>query len=190
MPLGTGRRPAPQCRECAGWPRQPARARQAHLLKAPADTVVHALKYEGWPELAVEMGQAMARGVRGAAPDAVVVPVPTTDRRRRRRGYNQAELLARAVAVELGLPLFDALVRHRGGPTQVALHPLERRANVQGAFAARPDASTVLDGRPVLLVDDVLTTGATAAAASLALERVGATDITLVTYARALPDRG
>lgn len=165
-------------------------ARHAYLLEAPADTLVHALKYEGWPELAREMGTAMARRVERLAGGTLVVPVPTTERRRRRRGYNQAELLARQVAGELDRPVVDALARRRGGRTQVALHPLQRRANVQGAFAAQPGAAPKLEGRPVLLVDDVLTTGATAAAAALALAQAGASAVTLVTYARALPQRG
>jgi ComF family protein len=189
LPLGTGRRRSPECRECAAWPAELGRARHAYLLEAPADTVVHALKYKGWPELAREMGAAMAPRVGRLARGSVVVPVPTTERRRRRRGYNQAELLARALASELDRPLVDALVRTRGGRTQVALHPLQRRANVQGAFAARPCATAQLEGRPVLLVDDVLTTGATASAAALALAQAGAPAVTLVTYARALPQR-
>ena len=154
--------------------------------------MVHALKYEGWAELAPEMGAAMARVSLPPAPPGGgrwVVPVPTTRARVRRRGYNQAELLARSVAERLGEGLIEALVRTRGGATQVALHPSQRRANVRGVFAAREEEIPRLAGAHVVLVDDVLTTGATAAAAAEELVRVGVSEVTLLTYARALPFR-
>lgn len=189
-PLGTGRTREPQCRMCRAWPPALARARHAHVLAPPADTLVHALKYEGWRELAPVMGAAMA----AVAPPAgspggrrVVVPVPTTSRRVRARGYNQALLLASSVAERLGLELAEALRRTRGGATQVALHPSQRRANVRGAFQAREEALPALRGAHVLLVDDVLTTGATAVAAATELALAGVSEVTLLTYARALP---
>jgi len=116
-----------------------------------------------------------------------VVPVPTTPRRIRRRGYNQARLLASSVAERLGLDLSEALERNREGATQVALHPSQRRANVRSAFQAREEALPVLRGVHVLLVDDVLTTGATAVAAATELILAGVSEVTLLTYARALP---
>jgi ComF family protein len=188
-PLGTGRRSESSCRECRGWPDALASARYAYLLETPADDLVHALKYEGWRELAVEMGRAMARvplpeAARGAR---FVAPVPTTAARLRRRGYNQAELLARQVARSLDLPLWSALERTRGGATQVALHPSQRRANVKGAFAVRSGVEARLRGAHVLLVDDVLTTGSTAGAAATELARAGASGVTLVAFARAMP---
>jgi ComF family protein len=156
---------------------------------------VHALKYEGWPELAGLMGDAVARLVarrqeKGARSDAppVVVPVPTTAKRRRARGYNQAELLAARVATRCDLVLRHALTRKSGRRSQTALTPLERRENVRGAFRPRPDAAGTIRGADVLLVDDVLTTGATASEAALALSGIGAGSVTLLTFARALPD--
>jgi ComF family protein len=119
----------------------------------------------------------------------IVVPMPTTDQRVRRRGYNQAFLLASSVAGRLGLELSEALLRTRGGATQVALHPSQRRANVRGAFQAREEALPWLRGAHVLLVDDVLTTGATAVAAATELASAGVSEVTLLTYARALPFR-
>ena len=189
-PLGTGRQAQPTCRACRDWPQALAQARHAVVLAPPADQLVHALKYEGWRELAPEMGRAMARTLapleRGPrAP--VVVPVPTTPARLRTRGYNQAELLADAVAESLGLTVVGGLRRTRGGATQVALHPSQRRANVRGVFAVREDSSARLQGAQVLLVDDVLTTGATAGAAASELVQAGVSHVTLVTYARALP---
>lgn len=175
---------------CAGWPPALARARHAFVLAFPADRLVHALKYEGWSGLALEMGRAMAHAPLPPAPPGerrCVVPVPTTSRRVRTRGYNQALLLAREVARTLRLPLVEGLVRTRGGATQVALHPSQRRANVKGVFAARENEIPRLRGARVLLVDDVLTTGATAGAAASELVRAGAAEVTLLTFARALP---
>jgi len=191
-PLGTGRTPAEVCSECRGWPEQLSYARSAYLLEHPADTLVHALKYEGWGELSVEMGRSMA-GVKlpseASAAGAVVVPVPTTVRRVSQRGYNQAQLLAKSFSEGVGMPLLEALERPRGGATQVALHPSERRANVKGAFVPNSGMDRSLKGAHVILVDDVLTTGSTAVAAATALDEMGAFGVTLVTFARALPFR-
>ena len=191
-PLGTGREPADDCSECRAWPDSLTYARSAYLLQRPADALVHALKYEGWAELAGEMGRAMARvklPAEVSTPGSVVVPVPTTARRVSQRGYNQAELLSRSFAEGVGKPLVVALERPREGATQVALHPSERRANVRGAFVPKPDLSRSLKGVHAVLVDDVLTTGSTAAAAAAALGEIGVSGVTLLTFARALPFR-
>jgi ComF family protein len=139
------------------------------------------------------MGSAMAEladvPVEAGAP-TVVVAMPTTRARVRTRGYNQAELLARTFAKARGLPMCEALQRTRGKATQVALHPSERRANVQNVFILRPEASKRLLDSHVILVDDVLTTGATAGAAATVLARAGASRVTLVTFARSLPFLG
>lgn len=189
-PRGTGRLESDHCHACRDWPGALTRARHAVLLAPPADVLVHALKYEGFRELAPEMGRAMARALSGErlGQGAVfVVPVPTTAARLRARGYNQAGLLAEAVGAALERPVLEALTRTRGGATQVSLHPSQRRANVKSAFAARRELSDRLKGSHVLLVDDVLTTGSTACAAASELVGEGASEVTLVTYARALP---
>ncbi len=153
---------------------------------------MHALKYEGWGELAGEMGRSMARlqlPTAAAAAGSVVVPVPTTAKRVSERGYNQAELLGRSFSDALGRPLVYALQRHRGGATQVALHPSERRANVKGVFIPTLGFDRYLKGVHAILVDDVLTTGATASEAASVLHEMGSSGVTLVTFARALPFR-
>jgi ComF family protein len=187
FPRGTGRSPDAACLECAGWPAALAGARASTVLEPPADALVHALKYQGWKRLAEGMGRRMARVC--PLPGHIVVPVPTTAARARRRGYNQAELLARAYASALHAPLVDGLVREREGPSQISLPPDQRRANVDGAFALRAAARGALAAREIALVDDVLTTGATAGAAARTLERAGVAGVIVVTFARALPGR-
>jgi ComF family protein len=165
-------------------------ARFAYVLAHPADDLVHALKYEGWPELASMMGRDLARLDLPAGTfdgPCVVVPVPTTARRKRSRGYNQAELLAANVAGPLGVPLCRALVRVSEGRSQTALTPTERRENVRGVFAPEGPTDPRVVGARVLLVDDVLTTGATASEAASALVAMGARAVTLLAFARALP---
>jgi predicted amidophosphoribosyltransferase len=188
FPRGTGRAPSASCLECAGWPAALAAARTSAVLEPPADALVHALKYGGWRALAAPLGERMARICPPPA-GALVVPVPTTPGRARARGYNQADLLARAYAGAANAPLLDALERTREGPSQVALAPDHRRLNVAGAFAVRAGARATLAGRVVALIDDVLTTGATAGAAAEALERAGTVGVTVITLARALPGR-
>jgi len=118
--------------------------------------------------------------------------VPTTAERLRRRGYNQAGLLAARVAEVRALPLVPALMRVGARGSQTSLAPEARRENVRGAFAPAPGAAD-LEGVRVLLVDDVLTTGATACEAAATLAAMGAADVTLLAYARALaagPEEG
>ena len=117
----------------------------------------------------------------------LIAPIPTTRRRARTRGYNQAALLAEAVADRVDTRLVEALERRRGGSTQVGLHPAERRANVRRAFTVRAEARATLKGARVLLVDDVLTTGSTAMEAARPLVQAGATKVFLSAFARALP---
>jgi ComF family protein len=160
------------------------------VLGTPADDLVHALKYEGWRELAEPMGDAVSRllpRVPGAGEGRrVVVPVPTTSERARARGYNQAEALACRVAAVSGLPLIAALERVGRQASQTVLRPDERRANVRGVFRPTPVGSGPVRGARVLLIDDVLTTGATACEAATVLSGMGAETVTLLTFARAL----
>ena len=187
FPRGTGRGPGTTCLECALWPTPLTGARACAVMEPPADALVHALKYGGWRELADPMAERMAS--RCGIPGRVVVPVPTTAGRAKMRGYNQAALLASAYARALSAPLVQALVRVRDGPSQISLPPDQRRSNVEGAFDVWPEARADIEGRDVTLIDDVLTTGATAGAAALALERAGASGVLVVTFARALPGR-
>lgn len=112
----------------------------------------------------------------------VVIPVPLHWWRRLRRGYNQAECLASAVAVHLKVPQLPAALRRiRPTKSQVVLTPASRRTNLKGAFRASKPAS--LAGRKVLLVDDVLTTGSTASEAARALKEGGASAVHIAVLA-------
>ena len=108
----------------------------------------------------------------------LVVPVPMHPRRRRRRGFNHSELLARGVAEKLNLPYADALVRTRHTVQQSVLEGAARRTNLRNAFECRVD----LTGRRVLLVDDVYTTGTTARECAKALRKAGARNVYLLAY--------
>jgi len=123
--------------------------------------LLHGLKYEGRTFLAPVMGAAMARRVRGSGivfADMQVIPVPLHPSRLRERGYNQSQLLASAIARDLGLATSNALKRVRPTTTQTALGQEERTTNVEGAFSLRRPEYVL--GAHVLLVDDVCTTSA------------------------------
>jgi ComF family protein len=148
--------------------------------------LVHELKYRGRRRSAGRAARLLfdsepARQVLAGA--SVLVPVPLHPRRLRQRGFNQSQLLARALGRLAGLPVADALARRVETATQTGLSAAARRRNVEGAFrAVRPAA---VGGRVVVLVDDVLTTGATARACARALRDAGASAVRLLTLARA-----
>lgn len=148
------------------------KARAAALYTSPLREAVHALKYRGVARLGLLFGEYMARRLRVAVFD-VVVPVPLHPVREARRGYNQATLLAQAIASHWNRPLvLSALARVRETSPQVTLDLLARRANVHAAFACVDPAG--IAGRTVLLVDDVMTTGSTLDACAAALKAAGA----------------
>jgi ComF family protein len=188
--LSTGATIGEQCSFCSGWPPDIRYARSSCLLHPPADRIVHQLKYNGWRGLAQPMGDRLARlSLPAEMLEArYVVSVPTTRQRRRSRGYNQAELLAREFAALRGLRFVPVLERASGRSSQIALQPLERAANVAGAFQLAPQRPA-LDGEHILLVDDVLTTGATSAECAKTLVAGGARCVSVVTFARALDAR-
>ncbi len=113
----------------------------------------------------------------------VIVPVPLHWRKQWHRGYNQAELLAREVSQRRRIPLLKALRRVKATVNQSGLTSAARRSNIAGAF--QPRAGIDLQGKRVLLIDDVFTTGATAGACARALKKAGAGNVALLTLARA-----
>jgi len=155
-------------------------------FSGPVRHALHDLKYKGERRLAEPIGAALARRwMRVGTGTEVVVPVPVHAERERRRGYDQAALIAAVTARELGLPVALALERGRATVAQFELGRDERAANVAGAFRLRNDvASRAVIGRWVLLVDDVVTTGATLAACATALRRSGAVAVSAIAVAR------
>ena len=168
------------------------RARAVARYDRIAQRLVHALKYRDRQETAIVMGRMMARAGADLTGSAdLLVPVPLHRTRLLMRGFNQSAALAGVVSRATGLPQsFDALVRTRATRHQVGLSAKEREANVRGAFRVRPEAKLEIAGRAVILVDDVLTSGATVEAAVRALRRAGAGSVDVLVFARVVGNSG
>jgi ComF family protein len=146
---------------------------------------LHALKYAGERRLAQPLGEAMAaRWVSSGGGGDLLVPVPVHASRRRERGYDQAELIAQAAGRQLRMPALAAVERTRATMAQYRLDRRHRAANVATAFATRRGFEARVAGRHVVLVDDVVTTGATLAATANALLAAGAASVAAITVAR------
>lgn len=173
--------PGERCEACRAAPPAFDAVRAGGLFGGPLADAVHALKYEDHPALARPLGAWLAGRIE-VPRGALVVSVPLGRDRRIARGYDQAALLADALARAAGLGRGRGILRRiRETPPQVGRSRADRAANVAGAFAAdRP-----LAGRDVVLVDDVVTTGATACAAAEALRAAGARSIVVIALARA-----
>ena len=151
--------------------------------------IIHALKYSAWRDVAPPIAQRLARLT---WPEDVVeertalLPVPLAASRERERGYNQSALIAAELAARWRIPVWnDVLVRARVTRTQTELTPGERLSNVAGAFRVRDSALVKLAGAHIVLVDDIVTTGATLGACAWALFDAGSRIISYVTFGRA-----
>jgi ComF family protein len=157
----------------------------------PWSGLVGALKFRGQTGLAAPLGARLAERVRAAGRDAavaLVLPLPLGADRLAERGFNQSALLARRVARALALPIdTHALQRVVETPHLADLPPPERARAIRGAFAVAPGARRRIEGRALALVDDVMTTGATAAEAARTLLAAGAASVELWVVARTPP---
>jgi ComF family protein len=184
-PLPTWRaagRSVERCVRCRRLPRQVDRARAIGAYDGALRAIVHAFKYDGRRSLAPPLAAMMrARGSDVLATADVVVPVPLHPARRRERGFNQAEDLAR----HMDLPVLRCLRRTRRTAVQADLPAARRHRNVRDAFAVA-HADRVLGGLAVVLIDDVSTTGATLDACALALKAHGVRTVLALTAARVL----
>jgi ComF family protein len=173
------------CSECLRYGERPwVHAVSACAFRGSVREAVHRLKYQGGTAMVPVLGAAMAADWRrhGRGEPEVIVPVPLYWTRQWGRGYNQAELLACYVGSELGLPSERLLRRRRRTAQQAMLNMDARRTNVRGVFAPAPGAK--IAGRRVLLVDDVMTTGATLGEAARALGDAAVAAVSVLTAAR------
>lgn len=146
---------------------------------------LHALKYDGVRSLAEPLGILLAlRWARAGRGGDVLVPVPLHRDRLRHRGYDQAELLASAAGRRLRLPVVQALRRGEATAAQHVLGRGARATNVSHAFDVAPSAGQSIAGRWIVLVDDIITTGATLAACAATLRMAGAQDVSALVVAR------
>jgi ComF family protein len=162
------------------------RARAAVRYDDVARTLVQAFKYGDRLDLAPVLGRWMARAGQELFDGAhALVPVPLHWRRQWARRFNQSALLAEVVGKENRLPvIYTALGRMKATPQQVGLSQSQRAANVQGAFRVPDEGKPEVTGRRLILVDDVLTSGATADTCARALLRAGAANVDVLVFAR------
>ena len=163
-----------------------ARARAAVRYDDVARTLVHALKYQDRTDLAPAMGRWMARAGGELLDGAdLLIPVPLHWRRGWSRRYNQSGALARIIEQQTGVKVAaEALCRIRRTEQQIGLSRPQRASNVQGAFKVAPDRQHLIAGRRVVLIDDVLTSGATVDACARALLRAKAAAVDVLVFAR------
>jgi ComF family protein len=162
------------------------RARAAVRYDDVARTLVHALKYQDRTDLAPAMGRWMARAGGELLGEAdLLVPVPLHWRRSWSRRYNQSGALARSIERQSGVKVAsEALRRVRPTQQQIGLTRSQRASNVQGAFKVAKERQSLVQGRRVILVDDVLTSGATVDACARALLRAKAASVDVLVFAR------
>lgn len=187
---GTGIEAGATCDDCLHIARPWRRGRAALVYSGTGRQLVLALKHGDRPDLAPHLaGWLTAAAAPLIRPGMIVAPIPLHFRRLFRRRYNQATLLAAHLAKARGLPhMPDLLLRKRYTPGQDHKGVSDRFDNIAGALALNPRRSARVLGRPVLLIDDVMTSGATLAAAAEVLLAAGSGPISIAVLARAVKD--
>lgn len=184
LPLPFVDGPDARCGACLARPRAFDRAYAATAYGDLTRLLALKLKYGTRPAMALTIAKLMVRNVAPGA-DALLVPVPLHRWRIWRRGYNQAALIASALAKQTGSTAeLHALVRTRSTPPLKAMNSAKRRDAVRGAFAVDERMADRIRGRAILLIDDVYTTGSTANACAKALKKAGATSVDLHIWTR------
>lgn len=178
--------PGVRCAACEARPRAFSRARAACLYDEHSRDLILQFKHADRTDLALMFSLWLGRAASALIAQAdAVVPVPMHPLRLLRRRYNQAAEMARPLARRAGVAYWPgAVVRRRAGESQAGKSGSGRRRNVQGAYACPPGWSRRLAGKRILLVDDVMTTGATAEACAKALLKAGAAGVDLAVVAR------
>ncbi len=179
--------PTPACGACLREPPPFERTVCAVDYGFPWSALIADFKFHGRAELGPVLSRRLCAAVQAAGqpPPQLVLPVPLAPRRLAERGYNQAWELARRVAADMRLPArHDVLLRPLDTGAQVELGRAERRRNLRGAFMVDPHRRSLVAGQRVALVDDVMTTGATAAESCATLLRAGASAVDLWVLAR------
>jgi ComF family protein len=171
-----------RCRLCRSGTRGFDAAYCFGVYEGTLRELIHLFKYGGMKPLSKTLAGYLASALPRDQQFDLVVPMPLHWRRQWQRGFNQSELLARAIARRCGVPMENAARRTRATSAQAGLSNARRRENVAGAF--RVKKASKVAGRRVLLIDDVMTTGATASACALALKRAGTKRVTLLALAR------
>ena len=164
------------------------KARAAAAFNETSKQLIHLLKYRDTPEAGVAMARMMAGAGRSLLATAdVLVPVPLHRFRLWQRRFNQSAILAQHIALAIAIPwVSDVLLRDRQTRQQVGLTAAERRKNVRKAFSVPPERQSAIDGKHVVLVDDVRTTGATVSACAEVLRDAGALRVDVLTFALVL----
>jgi ComF family protein len=183
---------AERCARCVRKPPAFDAAIAAVIYRYPMDILITRAKYNGDLAVARMLGIVLSEKVapqvfrdKNVSPIDAVIPVPLSALRQRERGYNQATEIARVVATRLKVPLRANLMRSRETEKQADLNFKARIHNVRGAFSAAT-LDRALAGLHILLIDDVMTTGATLNEAAKALKAAGATRVTVAVVARAV----